>query len=300
MRVSDLHIDRIYINKQYRSSDYTMSRNHYHYYYEIFYVAQGACRFFIDNHLYELRGGDFLIIPPHTIHYNRYLTGCTRYNIYFRTSDLEQFLRGFDMEKEQLLSLLSQTHFYHVHEAYREMFLNHLETMVQEDKVDDQHTPLLLQLQLHQFFLYSHRCCSLRDQSGRGVADDPILDASHYISEHYSQNITLDLLASRACLSPGYFSKRFHQVTGVGMKEYLNYVRLDHAARELLSTSHSITEVAANSGYADSNYFKDAFKKMYGVSPRAYRKNRTTDHVTAGSVERYEKEQPARTERAET
>ncbi len=287
MRVSDLHIDRIYINKLYRSSDYTMSRNHYHYYYEIFYVGQGNCRFFIENHLYDLHAGDFLIIPPHVIHYNRYVTGCTRYNIYFRTSDLQQFLRVESEELFQDEDLFSHPHFYHVHEAYREMFLNHLDTMVQEDKLDDGHTARLLELQLHQFFLYTLRCCSRRDDSGRGDADDPILNASRFITDHYSQNISLELLASRACLSPGYFSKRFRQVTGVGMKEYLNYVRLDHAARELLSTSHSITEVASNSGYADSNYFKDAFKKMYGVSPRAYRKNRTTDSVMAESVARH-------------
>jgi AraC-like DNA-binding protein len=41
---------------------------------------------------------------------------------------------------------------------------------------------------------------------------------------------------------------------------------------ELLNTDHTVTEVAMNSGFSDSNYFKDAFKKMYGVSPRAYRK----------------------------
>ena len=43
------------------------------------------------------------------------------------------------------------------------------------------------------------------------------------------------------------------------------------AALELLSTQDSITEIALRNGFSDSNYFKDAFKKMYGVSPRAYR-----------------------------
>ena len=275
MRVSDLHIDRVYINKLFRSSDYTMSRNHYHYYYEIFYVQQGSCRFFIDNALYELRAGDFLVIPPHVIHYNRYLTGCMRYNIYFRKSDLQDYLNMSGAPEIGEHEWFSQTHLYHVPHAYRDLFTDHLEMMIKEDKLDDEVTSNLLMLELYQFFLYVRRWCRLRDGSGNAAAvDDPILEASKFISEHYNQSITLDLLASRACLSPGYFSKRFRQVTGVGMKEYLTYVRLEHASKELLTTDHTITDVALNSGFADSNYFKDAFKKMYGTSPRNYRKNR--------------------------
>jgi AraC-like DNA-binding protein len=43
----------------------------------------------------------------------------------------------------------------------------------------------------------------------------------------------------------------------------------------LLSSDLSITEIALQCGFSDSNYFKDAFKKMYGASPRNYRKKST-------------------------
>ena len=55
------------------------------------------------------------------------------------------------------------------------------------------------------------------------------------------------------------------------MHEYLVFVRLRSAALELVSTDHSITNIATHCGFSDSNYFKDAFKKKYGVSPREYR-----------------------------
>ena len=54
--------------------------------------------------------------------------------------------------------------------------------------------------------------------------------------------------------------------------EYLSLLRLENAAMELLSTQDRITEIALRNGFSDSNYFKDAFRKMYGVSPREYRK----------------------------
>ena len=63
------------------------------------------------------------------------------------------------------------------------------------------------------------------------------------------------------------------QKPGMGFKEYLNYVRLKHAQTALLTTNSSITDIALEYGFNDSNYFKDLFKKVYGKSPREYRKN---------------------------
>ena len=85
--------------------------------------------------------------------------------------------------------------------------------------------------------------------------------------------LTLEEVSSVASLSPTYFSKKFKLITGMGFKEYLNYVRLKHAQTALLTTNSSITDIALEYGFNDSNYFKDLFKKVYGKSPREYRKN---------------------------
>ena len=50
-------------------------------------------------------------------------------------------------------------------------------------------------------------------------------------------------------------------------------MRLKHAQTALLTTDSSITDIALEYGFNDSNYFKDLFKKVYGKSPREYRKN---------------------------
>lgn len=72
--------------------------------------------------------------------------------------------------------------------------------------------------------------------------------------------------------SPNYLSRRFRQAVGIGVHQYLMFIRLQHAANELLSTNDSVTEIAFRCGFVSSNYFKDAFKNAYGVSPRDYRK----------------------------
>ena len=49
-------------------------------------------------------------------------------------------------------------------------------------------------------------------------------------------------------------------------------MRIKHACDMLLNTGFSITEIAYSSGFNDSNYFGDVFKRIKGVSPLQYRK----------------------------
>lgn len=102
--------------------------------------------------------------------------------------------------------------------------------------------------------------------------DADILLATRYIYNNFRKPLTLEEVSSVASLSPTYFSKKFKLITGMGFKEYLNYVRLKHAQTALLTTDSSITDIALEYGFNDSNYFKDLFKKVYGKSPREYRK----------------------------
>jgi len=96
--------------------------------------------------------------------------------------------------------------------------------------------------------------------------------AATYINRNYNQRISLSDIADASGFSPNYLSRKFKEDTGIGVHEYLTYVRLNKAAIELAHTDHTITEVALNNGFSDSNYFKDAFHKAYGMSPRDYRK----------------------------
>ena len=72
--------------------------------------------------------------------------------------------------------------------------------------------------------------------------------------------------------SPNHLSRRFRRSAGIGLHEYIVFVRLHHAAQELIATGDTITDIALRCGFSDSNYFKDSFKKKYGVTPRDYRK----------------------------
>ena len=59
----------------------------------------------------------------------------------------------------------------------------------------------------------------------------------------------------------------------MGFKEYISDVRIKNACEMLLNSSKSVTDIAFDCGFYDSNYFGDAFKSIKGMSPNKYRKN---------------------------
>lgn len=273
MRVSDLDIDRIYANQQTRPEAYAVSANHFHCYYELFYVRQGKCRYFLNNRYIEIGAGEMLLIPPREVHNNAYLATTVRDNIYFRKTDI---MENGSYAIPHFNEHFKQMQMIHIPSAHRPAFESLIDSMLHEESINDANSAKMLQLLLKQFFLLCNRYCTFRETPlniGSSSSEDIIL-ASHYIADHYHQQISLEEVASMVNLSPSYLSKKFHKAVGKTISEYLNSERLKHATLELISTNHTITEIALNNGFSDANYFKDVFKKTFGSSPRDYRKLR--------------------------
>ncbi|MDD4102856.1 MAG: AraC family transcriptional regulator [Kiritimatiellae bacterium] len=96
------------------------------------------------------------------------------------------------------------------------------------------------------------------------------------IREHPERKILLDDLAKEAALSPTGFINAFKQATGFPPLHYQLYCRLTQAKRFLSETGDSITDIAAQTGFASSQHFATHFKKMFGCTPKAYRNSALT------------------------
>jgi AraC-like DNA-binding protein len=108
-----------------------------------------------------------------------------------------------------------------------------------------------------------------------GQAAQPILSLGRvigHIEQHYADPLTLDHLATLGCMSQRTLTREFRRATGRSPIEYLIRVRVHHAARLLRETRASITDVAFQAGFQDSNYFARQFVAHTGHSPRAYRR----------------------------
>jgi AraC-like DNA-binding protein len=111
--------------------------------------------------------------------------------------------------------------------------------------------------------------------SGARVADlarlEPVLRA---IQSRYAETLTLEQMAGLVHLHPAYFSTLFRRATGLPPSQYLSRYRLRRAHDMLLSTDHSIREIAAATGFRDPFYLSRAFRRAAGLSPSEYRKAR--------------------------
>lgn len=255
-----------------RDQHFIMKGHHCHNSYELYYVEAGSSRFLIDEHIFDLHTGDFILVPPRALHYTRYIFGsCRRTIVFFGEEDVPE-------EARQLMSdtadFFSGATVFQVPLAFRGQISEFLKEMVSEDRIRDSRSGLILKLRLQTLLLLCSRICSflLDPPTDIHTTDQQILQAARFICRNYMEPLTTSDVARAVGFSPNYLSRRFREATGIGLHEYIVFVRLQHAAQELISTPDSITAIALRCGFSDSNYFKDSFKKKYGVTPRNYRR----------------------------
>jgi AraC-like DNA-binding protein len=105
-----------------------------------------------------------------------------------------------------------------------------------------------------------------RDVEGRRVQM-----VKQYINDHYAEDLRLETLASLVGMSPSAFSRFFRQRTGRTLMDYIIDVRLGYAARLLLDTTESVSDICYACGFNNLSNFNRTFKAHRGYAPRDFR-----------------------------
>jgi two-component system response regulator YesN len=96
--------------------------------------------------------------------------------------------------------------------------------------------------------------------------------AIRYMEDHYSEQLSLQHVASQIHLNATYFSHLFKKETGCSFVNFLIELRMEKAKQLLSNTDMNVTEVSGMIGYDLPNYFAKLFKQFTGYSPKEYRK----------------------------
>ena len=98
----------------------------------------------------------------------------------------------------------------------------------------------------------------------------------HRAKVHLASDLDLELdltqLAEQLGMSYESFRHRFKHETGIAPFAYRYEARMAAGSEMLALTNLKNATIAAQLGFASEHHFSAAFKKRFGVSPRAYRK----------------------------
>ena len=101
--------------------------------------------------------------------------------------------------------------------------------------------------------------------------DERVRQVKEYIAQNYTRDIALQELADIACMAPESFSRFFRNKTGRTPNRYIIDYRLGIAARMLLTTKHSVSEIGFSCGFNTLSHFNRLFRESKGCTPSEFR-----------------------------
>lgn len=250
----------------YHLKNYTLLP-HLHNQIEIIFVLSGSCYINIDHNTYNVTSEDFILIFPYQVHSFSQVNNCELIVQVFDpnlTPELIQHIGQFipstpifkDLPTDCIDALLKAEHYYlvkadtHIIHAYVALYMSFLYQKLNlvPIKLSDYHSVL------HTILLY--------------------------INAHYTEKLTLNLLAEQLHISKYYISKIFSNQLHTSFTDYVNQLRLDYAINLLHHTDFPIRDIAFECGFDCERTFFRVFKKHMGMTPVQFRKNSCFSDIT--------------------
>jgi AraC-like DNA-binding protein len=261
---------------------------HAHGFDELVIILCGTAVHTVDAQKFPVRGGDVFVISGAHEHQYQDMNGLALANILFdsRALQMDQWdvraLSGFHalfalepilrtQQKFNSRLQLSERHLNHVNEIIRDL--------IRETEMRNPGYRVMAKGLFMQLTVFLSRCYS------ESPADESLEllrlgDAIAYIETRYAEKITLDDLARKAHLSKRHFQRIFQECVGRSPIDHLLHIRVQKAAELLSHSERTITEIAFDCGFGDSNYFTRQFRKIMSQTPKQYRQN---DHPASAS-----------------
>lgn len=263
--------DDIYVNYIKENKKYSPHVQHYHDEYEIYFQLHGRRYIFFDNMCYALERGDLVILKPFDIHYaeSKESDYYERYVLNFREEVLKRILSGEEMS---MLTNKLGSCVVHLNEEQSERACGYYEEMERLSKEKGFLAKKVLCAELVQFVVYIVNCKGSRIMDGKAIPSQ-FLTAIRYINDNYKNQLSIDMIAGAANMSKYHFCRKFKEITGATVLEYINNIRLIKVHSLLINTELGMEEIAHSTGFTSAIQMLRVFKAVYGVAPRDFRKN---------------------------
>lgn len=236
---------------------------HAHHFTELFFVTGGSGSFILAGNSLPVKKDDLIIVDPYIEHTEISLeTNPLRYI----TLGIEGLSFVNNQAAKTNQSPLSFT-------SYREDILYYLNALLREVREKQEYFEMACQNLLELLILYLKRKTSytLAAASNEKIHRECAY-IKQYIDSHFTEDITLDILADLAHVNKYYLSHSFKKYLGTSPINYLIDRRIKESKYYLQTTNYSILHISSIIGFSSLSYFSQAFKKNMEMSPNAYRK----------------------------
>jgi AraC-like DNA-binding protein len=102
-------------------------------------------------------------------------------------------------------------------------------------------------------------------------SEEKLAKVVDFINGNYTSDISREGLAATININPNYLSSLFNAYTGKKIKEYINFMRIKEAAKQLEETDEKIVNIAFSVGFENISTFIRSFKNETGKTPSEYR-----------------------------
>lgn len=242
---------------------------HWHGFTELIHVIKGELSITLDNKNFSAKAGDVLFVNSEVIH------GATPKNCEYECLVFNPaFLKTGNVQCDLFIDDLLSRHFCLPEriedEETKAVVCTLMQTMYEQKKG---YTFQALGLTMQFFGLMQQKGLFAREEYATKDAAKiyKLKKVLKFIRDNFASEITLDDMAREADLSTKYFCSFFKNMTGTTPVKYLLTYRIERAARKLLGTDMSITQIAYDCGFNDLSYFIKTFKEIKKITPKAYR-----------------------------
>ena len=122
-------------------------------------------------------------------------------------------------------------------------------------------------------YMVKHYLCPAAGSGATGISlnNQYAQKAVRYIQSRYNTKVSLMELAKQLYISDSHLCRILKKTLGMGFRDYVNKVRLQHAVEDLLNTDNTILRIANDNGFSGITIFNKVFKSAYSATPSGYR-----------------------------
>ena len=288
--ITHVNVKSVPIIYYYRLTPKLTFKGEKHDLYEFFLCLKGEMVTTIDGNKYITKENEFIIIPKNSMHSsipnNTYTSSIS---IIFDAEGLKDDLvcskvKSINPDEISLVKLITKNYYNNVSNKFYNQKIEDFSPLKNEYAFEQM---IKNSLEMLLLLITRDSLCGKEVSSFKNYIDDQTSckKIKEYIEENISKKVNLKELAIKFSYSEAYLSRLFKKTYNETITTFIAKTKIKECARRLFETDKSISKISDEMGFNNTQYFTKLFKKYYGYTPAAFRKeSRMTNIINALNI----------------